>query len=174
MSLKFNLKDWIDETEMTNQHFLSILASVPPTFCIVLVPRKSALRNFVNNKPSLHRIRFRLNLQVPNEANATFASRKNDDSNYTVYTDDACLRFSDRSELYYLIISRLRQWQNDPLIWALEPETARPEAPASGVRLLSLDIPDVLSEAFVTDVYRWWRRQRALQPTCVRKAHVRD
>ena len=131
----------MNETETSNQHFLSILASAPPTFCIVQVPTKSSLKGAVSDKPPLHGIRFRLTLQVPNEANATFASRQNDDSNYTVYTDDLYLRFSHRSELYYLIISRLRQWQDGPLNQDLEPETARPKAPSSGMRLLSLGNP---------------------------------
>ena len=83
---------------------------------------------------------------MPNEANATFASREIDNSNYTVYSDDISLRFSDRSHLYYLIIALLRQWQNGPLNKDLEPKTARLEAPASGVRLLSLGNPTMFQK----------------------------
>ena len=86
----------------------------------------------------MHCMHIKLTLQVPNEANATFGSRKNDDSNYTVHSDDLSLRFSDRSELYYLIVSRLHGWQSGPLNQELEPETARPELPTEGLRLLSL------------------------------------
>ena len=145
-SFNFNFKDLINETEIINQHFLSILASAPPTFCIVQLPSKSYVN--VSSKPYMHCTHFKLTLQVPNEANATFASRKNDDSNYTVHSDDFSLRFSDRSELYYLILSRIIQWQSGPLNQELEPETARPVAPAKGLRLLSLGNPK-MSEARV-------------------------
>ena len=58
-----------------------------------------------------------------------------------MYSDDVSLRFSHRTNLYYLIIYRLRQWQNGPLHKDLQPEIVRPEAQADGVRLLSLGNP---------------------------------
>ena len=127
------------ETEIINQHFLSILAFAPPAFCMVQSLSKPSLR--WGFKPYIHYTRFKFSLEVPNEANATFAGRKNDDSNHTVHSNSVSLRFSHRSQLYYLIVSRLRQWQSDPSNQEPEPETACPEAPAEGLRLLSLRNP---------------------------------
>ena len=75
MSFKFNLGDSRKETETINQHFLRTLASAQLTFCVVQVPSKIYLKGVVSYKPSVYCIRFKLTLQLPNEANATFAIR---------------------------------------------------------------------------------------------------
>ena len=89
MSFEINLRDL---TETINQHFLRTLASAPLTFCVVQVPSKFYLKGVVSYKPSGYCIRFKLTLQLPNDSNATFAIRLNDDSTYTMYSDDAILQ----------------------------------------------------------------------------------